>query len=311
MFIYKMALYGITGYDRSMVSRPSWLGGKKRVKEGTSTTTGTESGEKTGEEGIKCYQVKQFWNRKWGKVEEDFTSKIEPKDLDGMLEAGRYRIDAVMIGGGFKVIETFQVPDEKGEIPIGDAVEKKVKEEGEDDIDKFINGVDKLIEKKEHLDETLIKLHTLFGGGTTDKPQGTLRDMLKAEYTDFQSLAGIFGYTKGGVRTSAFDGIPVEGKFPAWAIYGPEILDKYMERIEGRLEKWGILENNTGQNESKEVKSRVNERLPHIDIEDIPTVDTDEIEKNIFTVPEKDSTLAGPEGVKKLDGPSPEGDKKT
>lgn len=262
-----------------MVGWPKFLSRNKKSETGSAG-----SGEAKGE---PKFQLKQYWNRKWTVVDE-FSEKPTDEMLQGQYEPGKYRIDQIdPVTKRFSVLgDTILMKDGEGNVPVSDAGaegsgdNKGRAGRGGSAVDDLVEQIDGLVSEKEKIDGTLMKVHTLFGGagGAQQAPPKTLLEQLRDASADAETYAKIFGYSKGMGGKGPFEGVPITGGFPAWAIYGPDILDKFMDRFERRAVTMGLIEGNPQASQDKELQDKVSRTLPSVSFEAIPKVDKEAVD---------------------------------
>lgn len=199
-----------------------------------------------GEKG-ECYYVLKRMTEKggWAKVLE-LSNPVSPDDIYKHLEAGVYRLDKYVKGETkFDVvwgpIQVYgDVPDAEEGVSVKSR-RRTVSSKG--DIFSFIEELERYSEELDRLAEVGVKLAKLGGKSVIEVPEGrtvedVLVDMLDQLRNRWEKLDGLFG--KSRVRGEEAE-IPIEGKIPAWMVYAPRAVERVLDNVERRLERWGMI----------------------------------------------------------------------
>lgn len=122
-----------------------------------------------------------------------------------------------------------------------------------------------------------VNIPQLFG---SERSEGVVSDsknfkkMLLETKKEFDELAELFGYAPKRETDIQEKRIPVKGEIPAWLVYMPDAVDTALEKIERRLERWGVVEK-----KESEIEKAMEGEEELIKLPEKPKIDISKIEE--------------------------------
>jgi len=263
------------------------------------------------EKGVSYRLVWMPRGKKGWKEVEAFAFPVKPDECEElMLKAGSYQLQKRVMGNiaGYEWTEPYTV-EKDVEGASSDVVEVDTGKPKLTDSDKIMQLIeDDLLRglRWVKLPELIAQAYAKVGGvnltGSGGKGDGepvkqkSIGELLAEGKAEYDKLASFFA-PKGSTTTKEME-IKVEGTIPAWLAWGPEFVDRAMDKVEKRLDKWGLI-----GGEEKEV-----EKGPLLKLPDKPSV---EEQKPALSLPEKPSEETKPSEEAKPEEEKEGGDEET
>jgi len=182
------------------------------------------------------YQLKRYYTGYGWRVVARFDKPKDPDELSGQLEPGRYRLDKVAADGKFEPLWTIGVKDEEGRIP-SDVVPAGVgarRTEVKIELPEILKALKRFKEEGKAAFEFM---RELFEPKTISEED--LANMMEVLRRKKEAIDKIFGTP---VKTSGE--VTYDGKVPV--VLHPDVIpgviDRSLDTVERRLEKWGVIE---------------------------------------------------------------------
>lgn len=171
----------------------------------------------------------------------------EPVDIEELYEdlaAGVYALHKYQKGkSGFSVvwgpIQVIGEEEERSEPARREQPREQTPGSALSEYAKWAKGFAELKEEAREEFEMIAPLLGFSGGGGDSYTKGDIMDALEEAEDDYERLNKIFGE-----RTTGGGDITYEGTVPVWLHPKliPELVDGTLEKIERRMDKWGLVE---------------------------------------------------------------------